>query len=81
MVENAMLLIFQGEKARRYSRTHHMAKEFMRLRIGKPLSHRQMASQSPILCDQVLVAEQQILIHQPRLRTPGGVPSGIDRAW
>jgi hypothetical protein len=25
-----------------------------------------MASQNPILCDQVLVAEQQILIHQPR---------------
>jgi hypothetical protein len=24
-----------------------------------------MASQNPILCDQVLVAEQQILIHQP----------------
>jgi hypothetical protein len=30
--------------------------------------------------DQVLVAEQQILIHQPRLRTPGGVPNGTDRA-
>jgi hypothetical protein len=25
-----------------------------------------MASHNPILCDQVLVAEQQILIHQPR---------------
>jgi hypothetical protein len=35
------------------------------LRIGKPQPHRQMASQNPILCDQVLVAEQQILIHQP----------------
>ena len=35
------------------------------LRIRKPLPHRQMASQNPILCDQVLVAEQQILIHQP----------------
>ena len=48
------------------------------LRIRKPLPHRQMAAQNPILCDQVLVAEQQI----PTLsRTPGGVPSGIDRAW
>ena len=35
------------------------------LRIRKPQPHRQMASQNPILCDQVLVAEQQILIHQP----------------
>jgi hypothetical protein len=50
------------------------------LRIGKPQRHRQMASQNPILCDQVLVAEQQILIHTP-LQTPGGVSSGIDRAW
>jgi hypothetical protein len=51
------------------------------LRIRKPQPHRQMASQNPILCDQVLAAEQQILIHQTPLRTPGGVPSGIDRAW
>jgi hypothetical protein len=35
------------------------------LRIRKPQPHLQMASQNPILCDQVLVAEQQILIHQP----------------
>jgi hypothetical protein len=48
------------------------------LRIGKPQPHRQMASQNPILCDQVLVAEQQIPTPS---RTPGGLPSGIDRAW
>ena len=31
--------------------------------IGKPLSPLQMAPQNAILSDQVLVAEQQILIH------------------
>ena len=45
----------------------------------KPQSHRQMASQNPILCDQVLVAEQQILIHQPCYERQEA-SSGIDRA-
>jgi hypothetical protein len=44
------------------------------LRIRKPQPHRQMASQNPILFDQVLVAEQQILIHQPRYERPEVCP-------
>jgi hypothetical protein len=44
------------------------------LRIGKPQPHWQMASQNPILCDQVLVAEQQILIHQPRFERQEASP-------
>jgi hypothetical protein len=40
----------------------------------KPQSHRQMASQNPILCDQVLVAEQQILIHKPRYERQDACP-------
>ena len=43
-------------------------------RIRKPQPHRQMASQNPILCDQVLVAEQQILIHQPRYERQEACP-------
>ena len=44
------------------------------LRTGKPQPHRQMASQNPILCDQVLVVEQQILIHQPRYERQEACP-------
>jgi hypothetical protein len=45
-----------------------------RSRIGKPQPHRQMASQNPILYDQVLVAQQQILIRQPRIERQEACP-------
>jgi hypothetical protein len=35
------------------------------LRIRKPEPHGQMAPQNTILSEKVLVAEQQLLIHQP----------------
>ena len=44
------------------------------LRIRKPQPHRQMASQNPILYDQVLVAQQQILIRQPRIERQEACP-------
>jgi hypothetical protein len=52
-----------------------------RSRIGKPQPHRQMASQNPILCDQVLVAQQQILIHEPRYERQEACPVESIRAW
>ena len=59
--------------ARRHPETGlsmHRQRDSFRIRKPQPL--RQMASQNPILCDQVLVAEQQILIHQPRYERQEG---------